>query len=239
MSNNGVLFYSQYDGNRIGETELVIAHNKLVRSLELEYMNHICKLLKQKSSILNSLQKQFLDQRNKIKQAFSHRSNSIRRQTQPEREINRKNRSNISNNYASLVDDGNADNAQNSAQNNSKSVANNTEASVCIDEDSHRVSLQNIAEPDDDLTESDGNEDDSKLDDRQTTTENDRIGTLVSSVENEVDISGIENSTNTNQSQQAGNDLKEANVARRKSEALPLASYRKCKTSKNVFNEVA
>ena len=54
------------------ETDLILTHNKLVRTLEMEYTNHICQLLKQKSTILNNLQQQFIEQRNKIKQTLSN-----------------------------------------------------------------------------------------------------------------------------------------------------------------------
>ena len=56
------------------ETELIMTHNNLVRSLEAEYTNHICKLLKQKSEILNNLQRQFIERRNIIKQRFENQN---------------------------------------------------------------------------------------------------------------------------------------------------------------------
>merc|ERR1712228_573004 len=49
-------------------------HNALVRKLEQEYTNYICKILKQKSIILDNLQQQFIEQRNRIKQTFSNQS---------------------------------------------------------------------------------------------------------------------------------------------------------------------
>ena len=53
------------------ETDLIMAHNELVRQLEEEYTNRICTLLKQKSMILNGLQRQFIERRNCIKQTQS------------------------------------------------------------------------------------------------------------------------------------------------------------------------
>merc|ERR1712228_755372 len=50
-----------------------MTHNELIRKLEQEYTNYICKLLKQKSMILNDLQQQFTERRNRIKQTLSNR----------------------------------------------------------------------------------------------------------------------------------------------------------------------
>ena len=53
------------------ERNLLTNHYKLVRKLEMEYTNHIRKLLKQKSIILNKLQQQFNEQRSIIKRIFT------------------------------------------------------------------------------------------------------------------------------------------------------------------------
>merc|ERR1712228_71760 len=56
------------------ETELIIIYNELARRLDEEYTNHIFALLKQKSLILDNLQKQFIERRDSIKQTISNQS---------------------------------------------------------------------------------------------------------------------------------------------------------------------
>ena len=55
------------------ESNLIETHNELVRQLEAKYMDHITKLMQQKSMILMDLQKQFIERRRKIKQNVSFR----------------------------------------------------------------------------------------------------------------------------------------------------------------------
>merc|ERR1712228_511980 len=54
------------------EADLILNQNELVRKLDMKYTNYICQLLKQKSLILNDLQRQFIEQRIRIKQTFSN-----------------------------------------------------------------------------------------------------------------------------------------------------------------------
>ena len=62
------------------ETDLIMNHHRLVRILEMEYQNHICKLLKQKSLILDNLQQQFIERRNRIKLIFANQRDIKREQ---------------------------------------------------------------------------------------------------------------------------------------------------------------
>ena len=64
----------------IMETDLIMNHHRLVRILEMEYQNHICKLLKQKSLILDNLQQQFIERRNRIKLIFANQRDIKREQ---------------------------------------------------------------------------------------------------------------------------------------------------------------
>merc|ERR1712228_201878 len=67
----------------IMETDLIMNHNELIKKLEQEYTNYICTLLKQKSMILDNLQRQFIEQRIRIKQTLSSRnSNNYKKENQ-------------------------------------------------------------------------------------------------------------------------------------------------------------
>merc|ERR1712228_826317 len=59
--------------HNIMETDLILNHNELVKKLDDEYTNRICKLLQQKSMILENLQHQFIERRNRIKQTFPNK----------------------------------------------------------------------------------------------------------------------------------------------------------------------
>ena len=102
------------------DTELIMRHKELVRRLEAEYTNHIKKLLKQKSLILDKLQQLFIEQRNRIKQTLSDHdklvnqsSISIRPKDKSQSVMSEKE---ISDKMTSLIQDLNSENIQNESE---------------------------------------------------------------------------------------------------------------------------
>ena len=111
---------SQSSNMSMIDTELIMRHKELVRRLEAEYTNHIKKLLKQKSLILDKLQQVFIEQRNRIKQTLSDHvklvnqsSISIRPKDKSQSVMSEKE---ISDKMNSLIQDLNAENIQNESE---------------------------------------------------------------------------------------------------------------------------